>query len=102
MGKASRPKPKRLPEKLLQIRAALALSQNEMIKRMGLASELTQAEVSAFERGVREPPLPFLLEYARAVGVCLDVLIDDHLDLPEKLPGKPKHERNTRQVNKRG
>ena len=30
-------------------------------------------------------------EYARAAGVCVDVLIDDRLDLPAKLPAKPKH-----------
>lgn len=91
MGKATRPKPQRLAEKLAQIRASLGLSQNEMIKRLGLAEELTQAEVSAFERGVREPPLPSLLEYARVAGLCVDILIDDEMDLPDRLPSVPKH-----------
>lgn len=90
MGKATRPKPQRLAEKLAQIRAALGLSQNEMIRRLGLANELTQAEVSAFERGVREPPLPFLLKYAEAAGVYVDVLIDDRLDLPKRLPARQR------------
>jgi hypothetical protein len=34
------------------------------------------------------------LQYARAVGVSMEVLADDDLDLPEKLPGKPKHPRS--------
>lgn len=90
MGRASRAKPARLAEKLLQIRTALGLSQNEMINRLGLTAELLREEVSAFERGIREPPLPILLSYARAVGVYVDVLIDDELDLPEKLPSNCK------------
>ena len=83
MGRASRTKPARLAEKLLQIRTALGLSQNEMISRLGLTEELLREEISAFERGVREPPLPVLLRYARTAGVYVDVLIDDELDLPE-------------------
>ncbi len=95
MGRASRPKPTRLAEKLKEIRQKLDLSQNGMIKRIGLTDELTQAEISSFERGIRVPPLPVLLEYARAIspegtGEYLEVLIDDRLILPEKLPSKFK------------
>lgn len=86
MGRASRPKPKRLAEKLLQIRTALGLSQNQLIRRLGFSEELTQDYISAYERAVREPPLPVLLEYARAANVYVDVLIDDSVDLPERLP----------------
>lgn len=96
MGKRSRPKPERLAEKLLQIRNAYGLSQNEMIGRLGLTDELIQADISAFERGVREPPLPYLLDYARTAGgkhcgCILEILLDDELDLPEKLVGDPMH-----------
>lgn len=89
MGEKARPKPERLPEKLLQIREALGLSQNELIRRLGV--ELTQNRVSDYERGKGEPPLPLLLRYARLAGVCLERLVDDDLDLPEKLPGKSQH-----------
>ena len=92
MGTASRRKPTRLGEKILHIRTALGLSQNEMIARMGLTEELSQYNISTFERDVREPSLPVLLQYARAAGVCMDVLVDDDLDLPTKLPSIPKHE----------
>lgn len=91
MGTASRPRPERLAEKLLQIRSALALSQNEMIRRLGFEDKIFQGTLSAYERGMREPALPILLMYARVSGVCVDVLIDDELDLPKKMPGKPKH-----------
>jgi transcriptional regulator with XRE-family HTH domain len=91
MAKSSRLKSGRLPEKLRQIRLALGLSQNEMISRLGFIGELIREELSAFERGIRQPPLGVLLEYARVAGVYVDVLIDDELDLPESIPGVPKH-----------
>lgn len=85
MGQSSRPKPARLAEKLTAIRTALGLSQNELIGLLDLGKEITQARISAYERGVREPPLPVLLRYARAAGVYVDVLIDDDLELPRGL-----------------
>lgn len=92
MGQASRPRPMRLAEKLVAIREALRLSQNEIIGRLGLGDELTQARISAYERGVREPPLLVLLKYARVSNMSVEALIDDGLDLPEKLPASPKSE----------
>ncbi|MDQ5826531.1 MAG: helix-turn-helix domain-containing protein [Chloroflexota bacterium] len=92
MGRASRPKPSRLAEKVLQIRTDLGLSQNGMIGRMGLTDELLREEISLFEHGVRVPPLPVLLEYARAANVYVDALIDDDVDLPKKLPARAKSE----------
>jgi transcriptional regulator with XRE-family HTH domain len=92
MGQASRTTPERLAEKLIQIRLTLDLSQNELIRRLGLEDELTQARISAYERGVREPPLLVLLVYARIAGVYVDVLIDDDLELPLKLPARPTSE----------
>jgi transcriptional regulator with XRE-family HTH domain len=41
--------------------------------------------ISNYELGTREPPLPVLLKYARLAGISTDVLIDDDLDLPEKI-----------------
>jgi transcriptional regulator with XRE-family HTH domain len=93
MGRGAREKPERLGVKLTQIRGALGLSQNEMLSRMGLAGKFNRDDISKYERGVREPSLIVMLRYARAAGVCLDVLVDDDLDLPAKLPAKPKHTR---------
>lgn len=86
MGERARQRPERLAEKLLQVRVALGLSQNELIRRLGV--ELTQNRISDYELGRGEPPLPLLLRYARLAGVCLERLVDDELDLPDKLPGK--------------
>ena len=92
MGSAARRKPERLAEKLLAIRTGLRLSQNGMLRRIGFDDDLSQAEVSMFERGIRVPPLPVILEYARAANVYVEVLIDDSLDLPTKIPQREKHE----------
>jgi hypothetical protein len=53
---------------------------------MGLAAKLVQAEVSAYEHGLREPPLYVLLQYARAANILVEWLIDDEIDLPDILP----------------
>lgn len=91
MGRASKSKPTRLAEKLLQIRTTLGLSQNEMIRRLDAPSEILQASISGYELGTRTPPLNIVLLYAQVAGICSDVLLNDDLDLPDKLPSKPKH-----------
>jgi hypothetical protein len=73
-----------------------------MVRHMGLENKLTQAEISAFERGIRQPPLYVLLEYARAAagarkagqggGDYLEILVDDSLSLPRKLHNAHKKE----------
>jgi len=90
MGRVARPKPRRLAEKLLQIRLALGQSQNGMLRLLGLDEKLFRSAISGYELGTREPPLPVLLEYARTANVFVDVLIDDSLDLPERLPSSKK------------
>ncbi len=84
MGRAARLRPSRLAEKLLQIRRDLGLSQNEMLSRLGYGDQFTRTYISGFESGLREPPLPMLLAYARLANTSTDVLIDDELDLQQK------------------
>jgi len=91
MAKFARPRPERLTEKLLQIRIAFGLSQNGMLEKLRLSEDLSRSTISSYELGASQPPLPTLLGYARLAGVCLDVLVDDQLDLPKYLPGTPKH-----------
>src|ERR671938_1870551 len=98
MGRASRPKPVHLARKLKQIRLSLGLSQNEMLRHLGVDEELFQGSISGYELGTREPPLAVLLQYARAANVYVEVLIDDELDLPEELPTKLKSEGVRRKV----
>lgn len=91
MGSA-RPKPKRLAEKLLQIRNNLdgGISQNELIRRMNLENELEQERISKYERGVLEPPLHVICAYADLANIYVEAIIRDDLELPRKLPSKLK------------
>lgn len=91
MGKRPRPKPERLAEKLFQIREALGVSQGEIFRLLDVEAFSELKRISDYETGKSEPPLPVLLRYARLAGVCVETLIDDDLDLPDKLPAKPKH-----------
>jgi transcriptional regulator with XRE-family HTH domain len=84
-------KPERLPEKLLEIRTKLGLSQGGMSRRLG-GEEAERAYISKFERGVLIPPLHILLAYAEAANVWVEVLIQDSLDLPSELPSRVKYE----------
>jgi transcriptional regulator with XRE-family HTH domain len=92
MGRKARMKPKRLSEKLLQIRTALGLSQTELLRRLGFEDLIDYRRISEFELGEAEPPLPVLLQYARIAGVHMEDLVDDELDLPEKLPGNVRYQ----------
>ena len=95
MGKAARQRPVRLAEKLVAIRAAFGLSQNGMVRKLGLEGELLREDISRFERGIGgEPPLGILLRYARAISITgrgefLEALIDDEMDLPGTMPADP-------------
>ncbi len=87
MGRASREKPLRLAEKLRQIREALGLSQDGILIKLGYQdSSINRSSISGFELGLREPPLPILLKYARLANVIVDVLIDDEVNLPDQIP----------------
>jgi transcriptional regulator with XRE-family HTH domain len=86
MGSKRRAQPKHMGEKLLRIREALDLTQEQMAKKLYLKdSPVYPTHVSEFEHGKREPSLLVLLRYARLAGVSTDVLIDDKEDLPKKL-----------------
>ncbi|MGH8742809.1 MAG: hypothetical protein ACREUY_00870, partial [Burkholderiales bacterium] len=49
MGRYHRSRPARLAEKLLQIRVSLGLSQNAMIRCLGLEDEISQSRISGYE-----------------------------------------------------
>lgn len=92
--KQKRKRPARLAKKLLAIRQRLNLSQDGMIRRLGLEQEIERDYISKYERGILEPTLKVLLAYARAIsstghGEFLETLIDDKQHLPVKLPADP-------------
>lgn len=86
MGTKKRPVPARLPEKLLKIRRLLDLTQEQLAERVShLPSAPQPGHISRFEQGLREPNLVYLLEVSRLSGVSLEVLLDDDLDVPDRL-----------------
>jgi len=84
---SARPRPRRLAEKLLQIRQSLELSQTELLKCMGVEDLIRYSAISKYELDKNEPPLIVLLAYARVAQVHLEEIVDDEIDLPRKLPG---------------
>jgi transcriptional regulator with XRE-family HTH domain len=86
MGRTARERPRRLPTKLLQLRKMLGLTQEQMLVALRLQHKVHASAISGFELGTREPSLLVLLRYARLAGVVMDVLVDDKLDLPTRLP----------------
>ncbi|HEX8456218.1 MAG TPA: helix-turn-helix transcriptional regulator [Pyrinomonadaceae bacterium] len=102
MGKKPRPRPERLAEKLLQIRNALGVSQGEMFRLLGVQDEVESKRISDYETGKNEPSLMTVLQYSRIAGVHTEVLIDDTLDLPAKLPGDVRHDEIKRKYTPRG
>jgi transcriptional regulator with XRE-family HTH domain len=91
MGRRPRRKQQHLAKKLLSIREALALTQFQLVRLMGVDDSLPYHRISEYETGRREPPLWLLLAYARVAGVHLEDIVNDYVDLPDKLPGKVKH-----------
>lgn len=91
MGHARR-RPKRLAEKLRRIRETLSLSQTEMHRALDVGDEILYTRISDYELDKAEPTLMILLQYARAAGVSTDTLIDDELDLPDRLLSPTKSE----------
>ena len=84
MGSA-RPRPARLAEKLLQIRQSLGISQNELVKRLGVQDQINYVFISKYESNKNEPPAHVLLAYARLMGIPVETLMDDSLDLPPEI-----------------
>jgi transcriptional regulator with XRE-family HTH domain len=97
VGRGKQYRPARLAEKLLHIRNCIngGISQDEMVRRLGMPEEVNRNYISCFERGTRVPPLNVILAYARIIsttgsGDFLEALIDDEMSLPGKLPADPK------------
>jgi transcriptional regulator with XRE-family HTH domain len=78
MGHA-RPRPKHLAAKLLRIRKALGLSQNQLAERLNAGINLNY--VSKYELNKIEPPLMVLLAYSRVSGIPVEQIIDDDINL---------------------
>lgn len=82
MGHA-RNRPKRLAEKLLQIREALGLSQREMAERLSERAgvKITSKNISKYERDRSVPFIEVVLAYSRLANVLMNEIVDDDLEL---------------------
>ena len=65
----SRPRPKHLAKKLLQIRRSLGVSQGELVRQLGVQALIEHTTISKYELNKNEPPLIILLAYARLAGI---------------------------------
>jgi transcriptional regulator with XRE-family HTH domain len=68
----------------------LGLTQDELVRRLGLEDEFDQERISKFERDKLEPPLHVLCAYADIANLLLDVLVRDDLALPSEIPTPSK------------
>lgn len=85
---SSRQQPKKLAEKLRQIRMALGLTQQQMVEKLKTERRglrVYPGNISRFEQGLREPTLLVLLAYARSAGLTIDELVDDDVMFPRRL-----------------
>lgn len=80
MARYRRKSPKKLAEKLREVRLRLEMTQEEVAKQIGTDS----GAISRFERGLREPSLLEILAYSYMSGVGVEVLIDDKRELSKK------------------
>jgi transcriptional regulator with XRE-family HTH domain len=77
----SRPRPKHLAKKLLQIRRSLGVSQGELVRQLGVQALIDHTTISKYELNKNEPPLGILLAYAHLAGIPVEEIIDDELEL---------------------
>jgi transcriptional regulator with XRE-family HTH domain len=77
----SRPRPKHLAKKLLQIRRSLGVSQGELVRQLGVQALIEHTTISKYELNKNEPPLAILLAYARLAEVPVELIIDDEVEL---------------------
>ena len=72
----SRPRPKHLAKKLLQIRRSLGVSQGELVRQLGVQALIDHTTISKYELDKNEPPLTILLKArsqntSKDLGMCV-------------------------------
>jgi transcriptional regulator with XRE-family HTH domain len=72
-----------------------------MHRRLGVEDGSAYTRISDYELDKAEPTLMVLLQYSRVAGVHTEVLIDDDLNLPDKLPDTVNHEEIKRRYDPR-
>jgi len=91
MGRGRRVQPKKLRLKLKAIRDRMGLTQQELVEMLQIHAPgefVDPSYISQYESGKREPSLFILLAYSKITGISINTLVDDQMDLPERLPVK--------------
>jgi transcriptional regulator with XRE-family HTH domain len=87
MGTSRRPRPARLAAKIREIRTKLGLTQAEMFERLGdTGTRLYVGHIDDYEKDRRVPTLQVVLAYARVARIPMELIVDDELNLPERIP----------------
>lgn len=82
MGSAKRKVPKELGKKLRLLRVSFEYSFADMAKALSYEEiQVLRTDVQKFETSQREPASLILLRYAKLVGIHVDYLIDDKIEL---------------------
>ncbi len=77
MARYRRKAPKKLGNKMREVRLRLNMTQEQVADFLGTDS----GAVSRYERGLREPSLLELLAFSRMSGVDMEVLVDDKFNI---------------------
>jgi transcriptional regulator with XRE-family HTH domain len=80
MARYRRKSPKKLGQKMREVRLRLEMTQEEVAKQLGTDS----GAISRFERGLRDPSLLEILAFSQMSGVGVELLIDDRQSLAKK------------------
>jgi transcriptional regulator with XRE-family HTH domain len=96
MGVRRRMPVRGLRTKLKAIRIRLNLTQPQMLELLAkydrrIIKQLNKSNISQYESGRLESPIAVLYCYAKAAGVCMEVLANPRRKLPRKLPVVPPH-----------
>jgi len=68
-------------KELLQNRRSLGVPQGELVRQLGVLSLIDHTNISKYELDKNEPPLAIVLAYARLVGILVEQITDDELEL---------------------
>ena len=89
MGRGKQEQPRRLAEKLRQIRRSFEMTQEDMARKLESQNlKVYRGYVGLYEIGERIPSVLIIMAYARIAGVTMEILCDDKLELPESFQDK--------------